>query len=60
MQAIISKTGSVEHVNVLKGHRLLRGAAKKAVKTWRYQPYKVNGVPVEVATIVSVEFTLNR
>jgi TonB family protein len=60
MQAIISTTGSVEHVHVIKGHRLLRGAAKNAVKTWRYRPYKVNGIPVEVATIVSVEFTLNR
>ncbi len=60
LQAVISKTGTVEHLHVIKGHRLLRSAAKSAVQMWRYRPYKVNGVPVEVATIVSVEFTLNR
>jgi len=60
MQAVISKDGTVEHLHVIKGHRLLRGAAKSAVRTWRYRPYKIDGVPVEVATIVSVDFTLHR
>jgi hypothetical protein len=60
MQAVISKNGTVEHLHVIKGHRLLRGAAKSAVRTWRYRPYKIDGVPVEVATIVSVDFTLHR
>jgi outer membrane biosynthesis protein TonB len=45
-------------VRVLKGHRLLRGAATSAVKNWRYRPVVVDGHPVEVATIVSVTFTL--
>ena len=56
MQAIISKNGSVEDLRVLSGHVMLRGSAKDAVRTWRYRPYTVNGSPVEVATIVSVEF----
>ncbi len=56
MQAIISKSGRVQNVRVISGHYMLRGAAKEAVRTWRYRPYYVNGVPVEVATIVSVEF----
>jgi hypothetical protein len=60
MQAVISKIGTVEHLRVIKGHRLLRGAAKSAVQNWRYRPYKVGGVPVEVATIVSVDFSLHR
>jgi TonB family protein len=60
MQAIISKDGTVESVHVLKGHRLLRSAATNAVRAWRYQPYLVNGRPVEVATIVSVDFTLQH
>jgi TonB family protein len=60
MQAIISKEGTVESVHVLKGHRLLRSAATNAVRAWRYRPYLVNGRPVEVATIVSVEFTLEH
>ena len=60
MQAVISKSGTVEHLRVIKGHRLLRGAAKSAVRNWRYRPYKIGGVPVEVATIVSVDFSLHR
>jgi TonB family protein len=60
MQAVISKDGSVEQLRVIKGHRLLRGAAKNAVRNWRYRPYKIDGVPVEVATTVSVDFTLRR
>jgi TonB family protein len=57
MQAVISKDGTVEHLHVIKGHRLLRNAAKNAVQSWRYRPYKVDGVPVEVATVVSVDFS---
>jgi len=60
MQAIISKDGTVESVHVIKGHRLLRNAATNAVRTWQYRPYLVNGRPVEVATIVSVDFTLQH
>ena len=58
MQAIISTDGTIENVRVLKGHRLLRGAATSAVRTWRYRPVVVDGRPVEVATIVTVTFTL--
>jgi len=60
MQVVISKNGTVEDMHVIRGHRLLRGAAKNAVRTWRYRPYKINGVPVEVATVVSVDFSLHR
>jgi len=60
MQAIISKEGTIEDVHVIKGHRLLRGAATNAVRTWRYRPYLINGQPVQVATTVSVDFKLPR
>jgi len=60
MQAVISRDGTVERVQVIKGHRLLRRAAKSAVQSWRYRPYKVDGVPVEVATVVSVDFFRHR
>ena len=56
MQAVISKKGTVENLRVIKGHHLLRGAATNAVRTWRFRPYLIGGVPVEVATIVSVDF----
>lgn len=56
MQAIITRNGRVENLRVLSGHHLLRGAAQDAVRTWRYRPFFVGGVPVEVATIITVEF----
>lgn len=56
MQAIISKNGQVENLRVISGHYMLRGAAKDAVRKWRYRPYSIRGSPVEVATIISVEF----
>lgn len=60
LQVFISKDGTVDHVNAVKGHRLLRGAAKDAVKRWKYRPYLANGRPVEVATIVTVDFSLGK
>jgi TonB family protein len=60
MQAIIAKDGTVQNLHVIQGHRLLRSAAKNSARTWRYRPYLVNGMPVEVATIVSVDFTLGH
>jgi TonB family protein len=60
MQAVISRNGTVERVHVIKGHRLLRSAAKSAVQSWRYRPYEINGRPVEVATVVSVDFFRHR
>jgi TonB family protein len=59
MEAVISKTGMVDHVRVIEGDRHLRSAAADAVLRWRYKPYTVNGRPVDVATVVRVDFRLN-
>jgi TonB family protein len=58
LQATISRTGSIETLHVIKGPQSLRGAAVNAARNWRYKPYSVNGRPTEVATTVSVDFTL--
>ena len=58
LQAVISKVGDVESVRVIKGHYMLRGAAANAVRGWKYRPFLLNGKPVEVATIVTVNFQL--
>lgn len=59
MEAIISKYGNVDHVRVIEGERHLRSAAEDAVLKWRYRPYVVNGRPVDVTTVVRVDFRLN-
>jgi protein TonB len=39
---------------------MLQQAALDAVKSWRYRPYLLNNLPVEVETTVNVVFTLSR
>ena len=58
LQAIISKNGTIENLKVVSGHPMLTQAAIDAVSRWRYQPYILNGEPVEVETNVEVTFTL--
>jgi TonB family protein len=60
LQAIISGRGTVESVHVIKGPYLLRRAAADTVRTWRYKPYFLNGKPIDVATIVTIDFVLKR
>jgi TonB family protein len=58
LHVLIGREGEVKAVRVVSGREMLRAAAVDAVKQWRYQPYKRNGVDVEVETDVEVQFTL--
>jgi TonB family protein len=58
LEAIISKTGSIEDLHVVSGPVMLRKAAEDAVRTWRYRPYKLNNEPTEVQTTINVIFSL--
>src|SRR3984885_5768126 len=60
LHAIISKSGSVESLEVLSGHPLLVPAAMDAVQQWKYKPTLLNGEPVEVDTTIDVIFSLNQ
>jgi protein TonB len=60
LQAMISKAGTIENLQVISGPQMLQPAAINAVKTWRYRPYLLNDQPVEVETTVSVIFKLER
>jgi TonB family protein len=59
-QVVINTDGSIGHIQLQAGHPLLVAAATEAVKTWRYEPTFLNGVPVEVATEVDVNFSLDQ
>lgn len=54
----IGKDGHVKTVTLISGHPLLIPAAQEAVKQWVYRPTLLNGDPVEVSTVVDVQFTL--
>jgi periplasmic protein TonB len=58
LQAVISKQGSIENLQVLTGHPLLVPAAIEAVRQWHYRPYVLNNEPVEVETQITVNFSL--
>ncbi len=58
LQAEISKEGTIQNLRVISGPPLLIQSALEAVKQWRYRPYILNGEPVEVETMVTVNFSL--
>ena len=60
LKTIVARNGAVVATHALQGHHLLRGAAQKAVRRWRYRPYLVDGRPAKVQTIVFVEFRLHH
>ena len=58
IQETISKEGKVMDLQVVSGHPQLSPAALEAVKQWRYKTYLLLGRPVEVETLVQIDFTL--
>jgi TonB family protein len=57
VQALITKTGVVSRIHVAQGDTRLRTAAIDAIYRQRYRPYVVNGVPVDVVTTITMNFT---
>lgn len=58
VEATISRTGTIESLHVISGPTILQPAAIDAIRTARYQPYRLNGIPTEVQTTISVNFRL--
>ena len=54
----ISRLGDVTLAHAVSGPPLLIPAALAAIAQSRYQPYKLNGEPVEVSTTINIVFTL--
>lgn len=56
LKALIGKDGKVRKLEVVSGPPLLAAAAVAAVKQWVYRPVCLNGEPVEVLTVIEVDF----
>jgi TonB family protein len=56
----IGKDGTIEDLKVVSGPKELRQSALVAVRQWTYEPFLLNGNPVEVDTTISVVYTLKE
>jgi TonB family protein len=53
---VVAADGTVIDARSENGTEVFNRAAVDAVKDWRFQPYRVDGAPVEIETTVAVEF----
>jgi protein TonB len=59
LEALISKTGSIQDIQVLSGPAILSEAAREAVKQWHFKPYYQGGQAVETEARITVNFTIS-
>ena len=58
LEVVVQADGSVASTRPLSGDLALAAAASDAVRTWRYDPYRVQGRPAEFQTDVTLKFSL--
>ncbi len=58
LEVQVAEDGSVSSVRTLTGDTLLAAAAAEAVRTWRYQPYRLRDHPAQFQTDVTLTFAL--
>jgi len=59
LQGVISKEGRIIKLQVVSGPQMLQQAAIDAVEQWEYQPWMLNGAPIEVETTLRIPFSLS-
>lgn len=59
VQAVISRTGTIESAHVVSGPAMLQAAALAAVRSAHYKPYLLNDQPTEVETTFSISFKIS-
>jgi protein TonB len=60
LQIRVNKDGSVDNIKRVSGNPILANAAMDAVRRWRYEPYKIDGQPIEMETNIKLNFNLPR
>lgn len=58
LELVIGTDGTVTQATVLRSIPLLDQAALDAAAQWRYEPTLLNGAPVEVIMVATINFTL--
>jgi TonB family protein len=60
LKVIVQKDGSVTVLGVVEGDPALSPAAVEAVRQWRYEPWQLDGQPIEMDTTIDVVFWLTK
>lgn len=60
MEAVIGRDGTIQNLKVLNSmvHADFVQSATEAVRQWQWEPTYLNGVPVEIVTAITVNYTL--
>ena len=58
IDSVIDTHGNVTEMKTCVGRPLLVTAAFEAVRQWKYEPTRLNGMPVPVEMLVPVHFSL--
>lgn len=59
LQALISRDGTIQELQILSGPSILAAAAREAVRQWHFKPYLQNGVAIETQARITVNFTIS-
>ncbi len=59
-EAHIGADGKIAGLKLVAGHPLLVPTAQEAVRQWEYATTHLNGKPVEVVTMIDINFTLSQ
>jgi periplasmic protein TonB len=56
LQVVIGPDGSVQDAKFIQGSFIFARAAIDAVKQWHFKPYSMNGQPVSVQSVITLNF----
>ncbi len=56
LDVVVSETGDVTKVEIVKGNPILTAAGAQAVKRWKFKPFLEDGKPVAFAAPVELDF----
>jgi len=59
IDALVDATGKVTDMRVISGFPRLTQAAMDALRTWKYEPARLDGQPIAMHMKVSITFTVN-
>jgi protein TonB len=57
---VVTESGAVGSIEILRGHPAFDDAVRAALRTWRFTPAMVEGRPTAVYRIIRVPFRLNN